>query len=55
MRTTGKGGHYCAHCGYDCTPIKGEPGVAHEMCPSRDGDFCEPKKRVKRVRQGGGR
>lgn len=48
MRTTDKGKWYCAHCGFDCTPIKGEPGVAQEMCPACDGDFCMPKRRVKK-------
>lgn len=48
MRTTGKGSYYCAYCGYDCTPTTGEPGVADEECPSCDGDFCKPKKRIKK-------
>jgi putative hemolysin len=51
MRTSGEGNFYCAHCGFDCTPIPKEPGNAHEMCPARDGDVCEPKRRTRKARK----
>lgn len=42
MLTTGKGTHYCIHCGYDMHEKE------QRLCPSCDGDLCEAKKRVKR-------
>lgn len=53
MRTNGKGLYYCKHCGFDCTldphHARRNEAVALEMCPARDGDFCEPKRRVKKA------
>lgn len=46
MRTTGKTAHYCACCGFDCSPPD-KDGNALEFCPARDGDFCAPKRRGK--------
>ena len=46
MRTKGKGRHYCKYCDYDCS-APDKDGNAYEFCPSRDGDFCEPKERTK--------
>lgn len=40
MLTTGKGTHYCVHCGYDMKPKE------ERECTSCDGDLCEPRKRV---------
>ena len=38
MLTTGKGTHYCAHCGYDMKARE------ERLCAACDGDFCEPRK-----------
>jgi hypothetical protein len=60
MRTIGETQYYCIHCGFDVT----HEGLVQEttlgaLCPSRDGDFCEGKRRqpkpmYKRGREGGG-
>lgn len=39
MLTTGKGTHYCVHCGFDMKARE------DRMCVACDGDVCEPKKR----------
>jgi hypothetical protein len=49
MRTTGDGKYYCIHCGFDCTPATENKDYADEECPARDGDFCEPRKRTRKV------
>jgi rubrerythrin len=38
-----KATHYCKYCGYTMK------ARAELMCPVRDGDFCEAKKRERRV------
>jgi hypothetical protein len=38
MLTTGKGSHYCKHCGFDMKAKE------ERMCVACDGDFCEPRK-----------
>jgi hypothetical protein len=38
-----KATHYCKYCGYTMK------ARAELMCPVRDGDFCEAKRREKRV------
>ena len=40
MLTTGKGTHYCKHCGFD---MKAQE---QRECSACDGDLCEPKKRT---------
>lgn len=40
MLTTGKGAHYCKHCGFDMRVTE------QRECPACDGDCCEPKKRT---------
>jgi hypothetical protein len=51
MRTNGKTKFYCAHCGFDVTY---EGDVTFEtdqtLCPARDGDFCEGKKRMAKTK-----
>jgi hypothetical protein len=38
---------YCKHCGNDCGPPVDEVGNGDRLCPARDGDYCEPKRRTK--------
>ena len=40
MLTTGKGTHYCMHCGFDMKAKE------ERECVTRDGDLCEAKKRI---------
>lgn len=42
MLTTGKGTHYCVHCGFDMRARE------DRECVACDGDLCEARKRVKR-------
>ncbi len=43
MMTTGKGTHYCVHCGFDMKARE------QRECPACDGDLCESRKRVAAV------
>lgn len=43
MLTTGKGTHYCKHCGFDMRAKE------ERDCAACDGDLCEPRKRTNSI------
>ena len=45
MLTTGKGTHYCVHCGFDMKARE------QRLCVACDGDLCQARKCAKPTRE----